>query len=88
VSKVKQILIVKFIQTESQVQFLIKVDNYQIVELEVLNLFGQPVLFGFYEATPNDYLISIDNKNLTSGFYYFILKVGTQTYSSPFVIVK
>jgi hypothetical protein len=79
---------VKFIQTESQVQFLIKVDNYQIVELEVLNLFGQPVLFGFYEATPNDYLISIDNKNLTSGFYYFILKVGTQTYSSPFVIVK
>jgi len=79
---------VKFVHTPTQVQFLIKVDNYQKVSLEIVNLFGQPIEFGFYDATPNEYLISIDKRNLPSGFYYFILKVGTKTYSAPFVIVK
>ncbi len=71
-----------------QIQFIIETDEYNEVSIEIRNLFGQRVTYGWFDATPGKFLISMNLEGNPSGFYYFSLKIGSKVFTKPFILIK
>lgn len=79
---------IDFYLTFNQIQFLIESNEYTEVSIEIRNLFGKRVSYGWFDSTPGKFLISMNLKEHPSGFYYFSLRIGSKVFTKPFLLVK
>lgn len=60
----------------------------KIVSIEVFNILGRSVLFGWFETKGTKNTAEIDLSSLPTGAYSFVLKTGNQKLISSFLLIK
>lgn len=60
----------------------------ELVSVEVFDILGNSVLFGWFESSGGRNMVEVDLHSLPSGFYNFVLRRGAKIYTNSFVFVK
>lgn len=60
----------------------------ELVSVEVFDILGNSVLFGWFESNGGRNLVEMDLTKLTSGLYNFIIRRSTNYYIKSFILVR